>query len=478
MSLTRIVVLDGGGKPDNPQDTLDGWAYKLAKLFADGEVEVDYLTSVKLRPANDRKSHLRIRPLVGGKRLFCVTAPIWLALRHNSVSAVFDFSQTHPLLSPVSVDSNIPVVLMIAGDSSLLRATKPTRLGLVARFISRRVFRDRPVCITTPSSRRRARAGLPGIGSIHILPSTRGTPRPTVGNRLRAARPTILALENGSLSVGWATFLTAAAAATVAHPDLRVLLVVDGEAPVDLLTQAVGLGLRPEQIDRIEMGELDDKILASAWIVMNLGGTGGVNQPLAARAAAFGVPNLTTLRDLRSVTVEDAPHWSSSERLTAAIVQALQELSNPATSIRASEYSREQAARLIDRQQMDALLSAVEQERGRLNRKAESRLARQDQVCLVDLSKSVAVRFQTAALRTSDQSTFCGRCSTRLEGPFQILLWGADEHDAVTILLRAAVDANDPDVRLRLARAQEIQEWNRGLPVHYYPTDTSKCPNK
>jgi glycosyltransferase involved in cell wall biosynthesis len=383
----------------------------------------------------------------------------WLLWHRRSVDAVIDSQNGIPFFSPLAVRRSTPVILLIHHvhqHQFMLYFRWPlNRIGQwLEKNASRRVYRERAICVVSPSSRTEVRRQLRLRGPIFVAAC--GQDRPVGSDRVRSERPRIVVVGR---VVGHKRFdvLVRAMPAILARCRGAELHVVgDGAQLAELrqLAEATGVADAVHFHGRIS-DEARDRLLRSAWITV--GSSVGEGWGLSmVEAAAAGVPAVgLRVPGLRDSILDGHTGWLVDEvdDLGSAVIDALHRLADPRLAAAMEQRCRAWAGRFTWQATADRLFAVLSGESGRLRAGAADSGRASDATTLIELPVSGLFGADLTKLPGTDQIDF-GADSVRL------LMLGGDEHDALARLRLSGVEG---PVTARPARPFELLGWSHNL---------------
>ncbi|WP_058041391.1 glycosyltransferase family 4 protein [Streptomyces roseifaciens] len=452
---------------------------EVARRLHDAGVRVTYLTS---RPRGTaRREDTGFGSVVRGGGRFTVYAFVllWLLCHRRSVAGVIDSQNGIPFFTPLALRRRTPVALLIhhvhQGQFALWFPRPVAGLG---RWLEGRgsglVYGRRAVCAVSPSTRAEIRRWLAVRGPVHFAPAGLDAV-PTAGYpRKRAAAPRIVCVGRLVTQKRVDRLVRAMPELRRELPDAELHVVGDGEARDQLrvLVDELGVGHCVTLHGRVPQEERD-ALVDSAWITATASLAEGWGLSVM-EAAAAGVPALAyDVPGLRDTIRHDVTGWllGPDDDLASGLAKALRAVESPQDAARWEAECREWAARFSWTATASHLLAALTAEDGRLRRTGRGRPAERrtvtDACTLVSAPADVLERADLAALRATDLID--------LTGPRPgLLLLGADERDAETVLARIGVDTGDERVSVRLARHSDILGWQAHPPARARRHDTGR----
>ncbi len=337
------------------------------------------------------------------------------------------------------------------------------------------VYGRRAVCAVSPSTRAEIRRRLAVRGPVHFAPAgLEPAPPPAPGPRRRAAAPRIVCVGRLVTQKRVDRLVRAMPALRLELPDAELHIVGDGEARAGLGGLVAELGLSDCVVlhGRVPLEERD-ALVDSAWITATTSLAEGWGLSVM-EAAAAGVPALAyDVPGLRDTIRHDVTGWllNPDDDLAAGLAKALRTVETPRDAARWEAECRAWAAGFSWTATASHLLAALTAEDGRLRgtarRKSAERRTVTDVCTLVTAPAALIERADLASLRTTDL--------VDLTGPRPgLLLLGADERDAASVLTRIGVDPADERVSLRLARHHDILGWQAHPPARARRHETGR----
>ena len=384
----------------------------------------------------------------------------WLELHRRSIDGVIDSQNGIPAFAPLAVGPRVPVALLIHHvHQEQFDRYFPRPFNLVGRFlekqVSRWVYGRRPVCVVSPSTRASVRRQLGFKGSIFIAPN--GLSRPQVDHGAsRSTAPSIVAVgrlvphKRLDLLLDAMPDVLATAPGTVLH------IVGDGECRQPLEERARRLGLAGRVVFHGRLSDAErDRLVAQAWVTVNPSAGEGWGLSVI-EAAAFGVPAVA----FRVPGLEDSVRpgetgWlvDPGQTLADVISEAIGSLVDPETAERWAGRCQAWASSFTWAYTAERLADVLEGEANWIKRRYDERRSVTDSTTVVVLPTESLEPPQLAALRTTDQVRM-DFDADRVE----VLLAGADEHDAVRAMSRLGIQSDDM-YGTRIARYRDHLGW-------------------
>ncbi|HZD65690.1 MAG TPA: glycosyltransferase family 4 protein [Acidimicrobiales bacterium] len=398
---------------------------------------------------------------LGGRLTVYVLALLWLWRHRRHIDAVLDSQNGIPFFTPLAVGRRTPVALLVHHvhqDQFALHFPRP--VAAVGCFledqVSRWVYGDRPVCVVSPSSRAEVRGRLSFKGPVFVTPcgqERRGGGR----SRARSERPRITYVGRLVEHKRMELLLDAVPAVAARFPDVELHIVGDGPVGGRLRDRARALGL-------VQAGtvvfhgrvsdEVRDTIVASSWVVANpsVGEGWGLS---VMEAASVGVPAVAfRVPGLRDAIQEGVTGWlvDTEDGLGSALVQALEAVWTPEEAEVWATGCRRWAGRFTWGAAAARLLGVLAGEGDRLALPGRGRRRSTDAATVVTLPRDRVSPKLLAGLRRHDQVRGG-------PGVWEVLLWGADESDALVAMERVGVELEDI-VAVRIARQSDLVGWD------------------
>lgn len=389
-------------------------------------------------------------------------ALLWLLRHRRSVGAVIDSQNGVPFFSPLVVGRRTPVVLLVhhVHQDLFTRALHPLAARL-ARWLegpaSRRVYRRRTVVVLSPSVRTQVRRRLRFEGAVSVVP----TGADTLGlHGERSAAPRIVVVGRLTAYKRLDSLVEAMAQVQRRRPDAELHLVGKGPARRELEQRADAVGARVFFHGRLADADRD-ALLSTAWLTVSASDGGDWAVSLV-EANAAGVPALAQrVSGLRDTVRHGQTGWlvdGSGDGLAEAITRALITLADPVVAATIGARARAWAARFTWARTADGVLTALDNERARLDRQLRGDRERRtgnDLVTVLSVAQSSLPEGWQSARRTGD---VWGSDGTTVHA----LLPGADEGDIGTVLTRLGVRREDPSVSVLVARHADLLGGHRG----------------
>ncbi|MET9509575.1 glycosyltransferase family 4 protein [Streptomyces flavidovirens] len=442
---------------------------QIAQQLHDAGVRVTYVTA---RPRGAaRREQAAYGTVVRGGGRFSVYpfALLWLAWHRRRVDAVIDSQNGIPFFTPLVLPRRTPVVLLIHHVHQRQFAVFfPRAVAAVGRWLeaagSRLVYGRRAICAVSPSSRAQIRTLLRLRGPVYLAPPG----LTAVSPQARAVRPRIVCTGRLVRHKRLDHLIRALPALQENMPGVELHLIGDGAEREQLARLAERLRVRERVVFH---GRLPvparDALVASAWITAVTSPHEGWGLSVM-EAAGAGVPAVTyDVPGLRDVVRHGTTGWlvrEGEQDLATALTLALRTVADPRQASALYTACRAWANRFTWSATAAHLLAALTAEQTRLRDRDRSGPA-SDACAVVTLPHGLLLRADSGALRVTDLITVCGPEAA-------LLLTGADEYDAHAILARMGLDANDPRVRVRLARPRDLLGWQR------HPSTAGRGPEK
>lgn len=443
---------------------------QTARQLSQAGLRVTYLTARFPGAPRHEKTPYGTVVRRGGRYSVYFFALLWLLRHRRRIDAVIDSQNGLPFFSPLALPRRTPVVLLVHHvHQQQFAQWFPRPVATLGRWLENQgstlAYGRRAVCAVSPSSRAQIRAQLGLRGPVHLAPpGLVSSPREGWPGRARARTPRIVCVGRLARQKRWERLIGALPAVRRACADLEVHVVGDGEARSGLEELAGSLGIGAAVIfhGRLPDGERD-ALLATAWLTVTTASREGWGLSVM-EAAAAGVPAVAyDVPGLRDTVLDDRTGWllRPDEDLSAALTLALRELRSPVRASSWDDRCRAWAASFTWSATAAHLLAALSDERQRLRttRPEERRAPASDLSSLVVLPFSLLIRADLTVLRAVD---LIDAAAPRA----RLLLPGADEQDARTVLARMGVDLTDRRVCIRLARHHDTLGWRLHPPCH------------
>jgi glycosyltransferase involved in cell wall biosynthesis len=431
-------------------------AEELAALGA----TVTYLTArPKGAPRQETRSWGRIVRM-GGTLTTYFFVLAWLELHRRRIDGVIDSQNGIPAFSPLAVGPKVPVALLIHHvHQDQFDRYFPRPFNLVGKFlekqVSRWVYGRRPVCVVSPSTRASVRRRLGFKGSIFIAPN--GLSRPQVDHGVsRSTSPSVVAVGRLVPHKRLDLLLDALPTVQASCPRTVLHIVGDGECRAALEQQARRLGLTGSVIFHGRTTDHErDRLVAQAWVTVNPSAGEGWGLSVI-EAAAFGVPAVA----FRVAGLEDSVRpgetgWlvDPGQDLADVVSDALLVLSDSDVAEKWAARCQAWASSFTWAYTAERLADVIEGEAKRIKRRYDERRSVTDSTTVVVLPPETLDPPLLAELRTTDQ--------VRLDlnaDRVEVLLAGADEHDAMRAMGRLGIQAEHM-YGTRIARYRDHLGW-------------------
>ncbi|MDI5966520.1 glycosyltransferase [Streptantibioticus silvisoli] len=424
---------------------------EVARELREAGVAVTYLTA---RPRGTvRREQTGFGTVVRGGGRFTVYpfVLLWLLLHRGRVHGVIDSQNGIPFFAPLALRRRTPTVLLIHHvHQDQFAVWFPRPAAALGRWLENRgarlVYGRRAIAAVSPSSRAEIRARLSLRGPVHLAPCGQHLPAPGPTTPAAPTTPEAAAPEPGPriVCVGRLVpqkrvdrLVRCVPPLRAEFPGLRLHIVGDGETRPELEKLAAELGITDAVVfhGRVTHEERD-RLVASAAITAtaSMGEGWGLS---VMEAAALGVPAVAyAVPGLRDTIRPGDTGWLAApgEDLTDTLATALRAVNTPH---RAEEWAR-RCRRWAARYGWDAtaghLLAPLTAERDRLLHLTAHHRSVTDASALVTLPAALLATADLSSLRATDLLDTSGPDAA-------LLLVGADEHDAETVLARIGVPA-------------------------------------
>ena len=450
----RILFLNWRDLSNPAAGGAETYAEQIAQRFARAGALLTFFTSQyhDALPYDWANQYLVVRQ--GGRFGVYQAAARHIKRYGHLYDAVVDFQNGIPFFAPLWTPAGTPVVCVVhhvhQAQFDLYFRWPVNSVGrLLEGWVSRRVYRGRPLIAVSPSTRAEMRNQLGFCGPIHIVPN--GIDPPSPSRMPRSPTPAIAVVTRLVPHKQLHLLVEAVPDLLGRWPDLRVDIAGTGPAREALLAQVRGLGL--EQVVSLP-GRISDQaksdLLSRAWLTVapSLGEGWGLTvleaNAMGTPAVAYDVPGLRdSVRD--QMTGWLVPPGSS---LASALMKALDELTDADRQRIMADNSMEWARRFSWDASAERLASVVVSESAR---KAQGNPSRRKTIHLATIAwwspsdAEVVSGLLRKALRATD-------IITNREDRLTVLLTGCDEFAAATALQRVPI----PPTGLRLATTTEI----------------------
>ncbi|WP_372480037.1 glycosyltransferase, partial [Streptomyces griseocarneus] len=333
------------------------------------------------------------------------------------------------------------------------------------------------MCAVSPSTRAEIRRRLAVRGPVHFAPAGLDpVPPPATGPRHRAPVPRIVCVGRLVTQKRVDRLVRAMPALRLEVPGAELHIVGDGEArePLRALVDELGVGDSVVLHGRVPHEERD-ALVESAWITATTSLAEGWGLSVM-EAAAAGVPALAyDVPGLRDTVRHDVTGWllSPDEDLASGLAKALRTVESPQDAARWEAECRSWAARFSWTATASHLLAVLTAEEGRLRRGTGRRRAPAERRTVTDACTLVTA--PAALLERADLASLRATDLVDLTGPRPgLLLLGADERDAASVLTRIGVDPADERVSIRLARHHDVLGWQAHPPARARRDETGR----
>jgi glycosyltransferase involved in cell wall biosynthesis len=431
-------------------------AAELAALGA----RVTYLTARPKGAARQEKRPWGRVIRMGGTFTTYFFLLAWLELHRRSIDGVIDSQNGIPVFAPLAVGPKVPVALLIHHvHQEQFDQYFPRPFNLVGRFlekqVSRWVYGRRPVCVVSPSTRASVRRQLGFKGSIFIAPN--GLSRPQVDHGIsRSSSPSIVAVGRLVPHKRLDLLIDALPAVQASCPGTILHIVGDGECHRALEAQAARLGLSGRVVFHGRLSDVErDRLVAQAWVTVNPSAGEGWGLSVM-EAAAFGVPAVA----FRVAGLEDSVRpgetgWlvDPGQTLADVVSDALVVLSDPQVAERWAGRCQAWASSFTWAYTAERLADVLEGEAKRIRSRYDDRRYITDSTTVVVLPPESLEPKALATLRTTDQVRM-DLSADRVE----VLLAGADEHDAIRAMSRLGIQPENM-YGTRIARYRDHLGW-------------------
>lgn len=400
-------------------------------------------------------------------------ALLWLFKHRRQIDAIIDSQNGIPFFTPLVARRQTAITLLIHHvHQEQFRMYFPPVVSSIGRWlertVSRRVYGHRPICTVSPSSRSEVRRLLGLRGQIYVVPNGSAVSRATPVKR--APQPTITCVGRMVPHKRWDLLVDAVAELVDEVPHLSVNLL--GAGPdLERLQHYVkdkGLSTRIHLPGFVSEAERDH-LLGTAWLTVSASVGEGWGLSVI-EAAAFGVPAVAIdVPGLRDSVRDGTTGWlTARDDLTKTIGTALGELGSPEIASRFRADCITWAGSLRWTSTAERFYAVLAAEAERVARRDDQRRARLDITTVINLNQTAAARLDVGLLRATDQSTFCIQCVDKSDGPWRVLLHGADERDALQMLARAGIEPEDGSVRIDLCRPSGLLAWQGDAVQHSF----------
>ncbi|MET9415370.1 glycosyltransferase [Streptomyces klenkii] len=449
---------------------------ETARQLHDAGVQVTYLTARPRGTARRESTDYGTVVRGGGRFTVYPFVLLWLLCHRRTVAAVIDSQNGIPFFTPLVLRRRTPVVLLIhhvhQGQFALWF---PRPLAGLGRWLesrgSRLVYSARVVCAVSPSTRTEIRRHLGLRGPVHLAPAGLALPAQSPAPRHRGDAPRIVCVGRLVAQKRIDRLVRAMPALRREHPRAELHIVGDGEARAELqrLVTELGVGDAVVLHGRVQ-AERRDALVDSAWLTATASLAEGWGLSVM-EAAAAGVPAVAyDVPGLRDTIRHGLTGWllGPDEDLAAGLAKALHTVEDSQEAARWESACREWANRFGWAATTGHLLAALTSEEGRLRAGSGSRRRSVSDACTVVTAPAELLhRADLGALRATDL--------VETAGPRPgLLLPGADERDAETVLSRIGLDLGDSRVAIRLARHGDLLGWRAHPPVRVPPREAAR----
>lgn len=379
-------------------------------------------------------------------------------LRHRRhYDAVVDFQNGIPFFAPVFAARGTAVVCVIhhvhQEQFALHYPPRVARLGrLLEGPVSRRIYGRRPIVVVSASTRAQVRRLLGFTGPIHIVPN--GVAVRDAPSVRRSATPIIACVTRLVPQKRLHLLIDMLPGLRARWPELHVDIAGTGPSQDALAAQVeqAGLGDVVTLHGRVS-DERRNELLARAWLTVSPSVAEGWGLSIV-EANALGLPSCAfAVPGLRDSIRHGATGWLTPEGgdLQSSVLQALEQLADPARAARIASACRAWAARFTWEQSTERLAAVLVTEiarsrRGRSRRRTTTDLAVKVELDVPDVDRARVAQLLLTGLRRTDswQEDVTG---------FRLLLHGLDEAEAQDFVLRLGLPAPRS---LSVARPSEL----------------------
>ncbi|MFC4472671.1 glycosyltransferase family 4 protein [Streptomyces xiangluensis] len=464
---TADVLFLNWRDPMHPQaGGAEVYCYEIARRFSEAGAGVTLLTAQHPGSAPATVSQ-GIRILRGGGTF----GVYWAAARHlvrhrHAYDAVIDFQNGIPFFSPLFTPrwtADICVIHHIHQHQFDVRFRWPFNMvgRVLEKYLSRRVYRGRPVVVVSPSTLEGTRRDLGFSNPIHIVPN--GRPEPVVSDRTgtaetdrppRADMPTITVVSRLVRQKRVDLLIQAVPELLRRMPDLHVDICGDGDELAHLRDLSVRLGVAGSVEFHGYVSERRKReLLARAWLTVVPSVAEGWGLTVI-EANAVGTPAVAyNVPGLRDAVQHGRTGWLLPEdrELGDGVLEALGQLFDDSARDRMADHCRDWSTKFSWDESAERLAAVVVEEVRRMRRHRRSRRRTSD--------LTVVTRFQVSdadAMERTIRRHLRGTDDWHRRGDtFRLLLHGCDEVRALDALRRLGVPATKVAVA-GLASRQDI----------------------
>lgn len=479
----RVVMLNWRDSTHPEAGGSEAYCQNIARELVAAGVQVTFLTSRTKGTATHEVCDGYIIRRFGGRYTVYLWVMLWLLVHRLSVEAVIDTQNGIPFFSPLVLRRRTPITMLVHHvhqDQFAMYFARPiARIGRwLEKSASKRVYDPRAISAVSPSTRTEVRRRLGFAGPIWVAPNGNGLSAPIAAQR--STRPKITCVGRLVPHKRWHLLIKAAATVVQEIPELRVEIIGDGpeRAALETLTESLGL-TRVVNFRGYVSDEERDQQFAESWLTVSTSVSEGWGLSII-EAATHGVPAVAVdVPGLRDSVRSGVTGWLTTEQqLARTMTHALAELRDPAGAADKYERCVAWAGALHWSASAERLRSVLTSEAERLAQPHDRRSARADAATLLSLDRGTAHRFDITRLRVTDQTTFCAECVDRIDGPWRVLLHGADEHDALAVIDRLGLTPELERINLTLCRSTMLIQWHGEAAPHNAPREAAvtECP--
>lgn len=459
----HIVITNWKDMTHSEAGGAESYCEEVAQQLSRFGAEVTLLTA-RQRGAK-RRERVEFGTIVrrGGRFTTYPLGMLWLLVRRRQVDAVIDSQSGISYFSPLVLSSRTPVILLVHHvHQEQFREYFPPLVATIGRLlekeVSRYVYRNRPICAVSPSTRLEIRRSLDLTNPIFITPNALSESvhsrldEQLLTPRIRSVHPTLTCVGRLVPHKRHALLLATLQEVQARHKDLQVHIIGDGSESEQLIERTRDLGL----LDVVKFhGHLSvedrDALVATSWLNVSTSAREGWGMS-AIEAAAFGVPTVAlAVPGLRDSVQNGRTGWliEAERDLTAGLLDALDVVNHPAE---AKEWSKrcikwaqsfswfETTARILSILSTESTARADDRERRLIS----------DLAIILKIPRDKVSPTSLLQLRRVDQVREVG-------DSFEILLGGPDEQQGEAVLERLGLEHNE--VELRLARQRDLLGW-------------------
>ncbi|WP_236795435.1 glycosyltransferase family 4 protein [Amycolatopsis sp. GM8] len=446
----RLLVLNWRDIRHSQAGGAESYMHEIARRWTAAGVRVTWFTAREPgAPAREIIDGIETHRAGGPLCVYAHTAVRLLATGAR-FDAVLDCQNGIPFFAPLFLPRRSPVVQVIhhVHHDQFTTRFSPA-VAAFGRFlegtVAQKAYARQTLSAVSPSTRQEIRSRLKIRTPIFVVPN--GAKPPAVTGGRRGADPRLVVVSRLVPHKRIDLLLNQLASVVTEIPRLRVDIVGDGPELLRLQRQAVVLGLSGTVVFHgYQPDHVRDELLARAWLTASVSAAEGWGCAVI-EAAGLGVPCLgLRVPGIRDSVLEGKTGWlvESERDFGAALVTAVQQLSDKSESDRIAGHCREWAACFTWERSAELLAGVVRTEIATVRRRQQRRRARSDIAAVVSFP-STENPVRQESLRCTDQIT-------HHNGQTSLLLVGCDEMGAQGVLARLGIR----DARIRLATRHDL----------------------